>query len=225
MYVEDGLPRARACVDDGAVARFGVPLFGCYARGHAQEVSEHRLFALARFVERSDVRARDDERVRRGLRVDVAEGQRLLVLVDLRRGNLARGDLAEDTVVSCRHIQSTKMYSGQSSSSTGPRAESSTDSHADSARVGPDASHLFALAVALACELFDAPPTRLRISPSRPSSSGVCAASVRACTGTATNVYHTSTAARTSDSKCLVNSSFVITRAPRPPPMLISLVM
>src|SRR5256714_2033565 len=122
VYVEDGLTRARARVDDGAVARFGVPLLGCYARGHAQEVSEHCLFALARFVERGDVRARDDERVRRGLRVDVAEGQRLLVLVNLLRGNLARDDLAKDTVVSCRHnISAADLSEGENARRAAPR--------------------------------------------------------------------------------------------------------
>src|ERR1051326_676040 len=103
VYVEDRLARARAGVDDGAVAFVGVARVACDARGDAQEVAERGLVGLFRLVERGDLRAREDERERRGLRVDVAEGDGALVLVNLRRGNLPRDDLAEDAVLSGRH--------------------------------------------------------------------------------------------------------------------------
>jgi hypothetical protein len=61
-------------------------------------VAEQGLIGLRGVVEGFDVRARDDEDVRRGLRVDVAEGDGPLVLVDERGGNLARDDFAKETV-------------------------------------------------------------------------------------------------------------------------------
>jgi hypothetical protein len=99
VEVEDGLPGVRARVDDGAVASLGEALPVGDARGDAEEVAEQRLVRLRRVVQRLDVRARDDEDVRRGLRVDVAEGDGPLVFVDERGGNLARDYLAEEAVL------------------------------------------------------------------------------------------------------------------------------
>ena len=99
MDVEDGLAGVGVGVDDGAVAAVGVPRVARDACGDEEEVAEQRLVRLTRFVQRGQVFARDDERVGRRLRVDVAEDDRAVVLENLRRGNLARHDLAEETVL------------------------------------------------------------------------------------------------------------------------------
>ncbi len=49
-------------------------------------------------VEGRDMLARDDERVDGRVRIDVAEGDRLLVLVNNIGGNLARDDATEDAI-------------------------------------------------------------------------------------------------------------------------------
>lgn len=99
VNVEDGLARVRARVDDGAVATLGEPFLIGDAGGDAEQMAEQRLVRLRGVVEGFDVRARDDEDVRRSLRVDVAEGDGPPVFVDERGGNLARDDLAKETVL------------------------------------------------------------------------------------------------------------------------------
>ncbi len=65
MYVEDGLAGVGAGVDDGAEAAFGVTGLARDSRGDDEKVPEQRLVRPGGFVQRRDVLARDDERVRR----------------------------------------------------------------------------------------------------------------------------------------------------------------
>ncbi len=48
--------------------------------------------------ERSDVLARDHENMHRRLGMNVGEDHRIIVFIQLLRGNLARGDFAEQAV-------------------------------------------------------------------------------------------------------------------------------
>jgi hypothetical protein len=103
VYVEDRLARARARVDDGAVAALRESFLGGDARRGEEESAEEGLVGVGGVGERGDVAARDDEDVGGGLRVDVAEGEGVLVRVDDLRGDFARGDLAEETVLLDTH--------------------------------------------------------------------------------------------------------------------------
>src|SRR6476660_1237895 len=96
MDVEDRLSRTGARVHDGAIAG-GDPLRSGNLRGGEHEPAHHR--GIRRLVERSDVLLRDHEDVRRRLRIDVAEGDRVLVLADDLRRDLPAHDAAEQAGV------------------------------------------------------------------------------------------------------------------------------
>ena len=61
-------------------------------------LADDRVVARRQIVQRRDVSLRYDEHVRRSLRVDVVEREHAIVLVDDRRRDLARDDLAEEAV-------------------------------------------------------------------------------------------------------------------------------
>src|SRR5262249_32333667 len=58
-------------------------------------ISEQLGVVAGRFLQSHDVLLRHDEHVRRRLRIDVLEGERLFVFVDLLRRDLTGDDLAE----------------------------------------------------------------------------------------------------------------------------------
>src|SRR5690349_20137764 len=80
------LPRVRAGIDHRAVAA-GDALRRGDLRGGEHDLSHERR--IARFVERRDVYAGDHEHMRRRPRIDVAEGDGMLVLPYDPGGNLA----------------------------------------------------------------------------------------------------------------------------------------
>ncbi len=101
--VKHRLPRAFAVVDDEAVA-VGVEAEVVGEGGGADEGFAHRhCVGFGEVVERGDVASRDDEDVRRRLRVDVVEGDRVGVFEDFLRGDLAVGDAAEQAVSVAGH--------------------------------------------------------------------------------------------------------------------------
>ena len=97
MEVEDRLPvRAAARVEE--VHAVGTEPLG-HPPGHPLGAAHHRIqVVLGHLQEVLGVLARDDEQVPARRRVDVHEGDGALILVDLRAGDLARDDLAEETV-------------------------------------------------------------------------------------------------------------------------------
>ncbi len=70
-------------------------------------------------AEARDVLFGHDEQVRRRLRADILESDRLFVLVDDLGGDLARDYLTEDAV--CHEYRKAMNYSGFSRRSQGPR--------------------------------------------------------------------------------------------------------
>ena len=60
-------------------------------------------FVFVEIVERRDVRARNDQHVRRRLRIDVVEGDGDVVLEHFLRRDLAGDDAAEEAPVICGH--------------------------------------------------------------------------------------------------------------------------
>ena len=94
MQVEHLLPRPRPAVEDGpeVVVPFG---FGEVSTDFHQ-VAHERLVAFGHVAELLDHLPRHDEQVQRRLRIDVAKGNAVLILVHNVRGNLAVDDLFEE---------------------------------------------------------------------------------------------------------------------------------
>src|SRR5687768_5521135 len=93
--VEHGLSRSRIAVEHCPVTGTVVALFFGNVRGGAHHGADQPVVRRRQVVERRDVLLRDHQDVHRRLRVDVVEGEQLIVFVDLRRGNVTRNDLAE----------------------------------------------------------------------------------------------------------------------------------
>lgn len=97
VEVEDGLSGAGADVEDGAIAALDAALASDAGGGELALADQFSIFGL-RFLQSGEVALGDDEDVRRGLRVDVLEGEGVLVLVNLLGGDLAGDDLAEEAI-------------------------------------------------------------------------------------------------------------------------------
>src|SRR5258706_6077278 len=91
------LPADSPGVDDGAEA-VGRSLLAREPGGDGQHAAQHRRVLGPAVSERIDVRFRDDHEVDRGLRIDVVEGEHVVVFVDFLARDLARDDLAENAV-------------------------------------------------------------------------------------------------------------------------------
>src|SRR4029453_4704777 len=98
MEVVDGLPAPAAGVRHEPVAVVGDTFTSRDFRDRREHPPEPRPVLLGQLRGGRDVVARDDEDVGRRARGDVAERYDDVVLVDLRRADLARGDLAEKAV-------------------------------------------------------------------------------------------------------------------------------
>jgi hypothetical protein len=89
-------------VEDSTVPSVGITLLGRDCRGKPQHASEEPFVRRAEVVQGRNVTPRDDQRVQRRLRVNVVEGDELIVLADDRRWNLTACNPAEETVVHIR---------------------------------------------------------------------------------------------------------------------------
>jgi hypothetical protein len=67
-------------------------------RGRAEHRSHQCVIGRRQVVDRRDVSTRDDEHMQRRLRVDVLDGDEVVVLMDDGALDLARDDLAEEAV-------------------------------------------------------------------------------------------------------------------------------
>src|SRR5690349_2590111 len=96
--VEDRLPGVAVGVEHHPeAAGRNAALFGDGGRAPRQ-LADNRVVLRRQLVERRDVALGDDEHMRRGLRLDVFEGQDAFVLVHDLGWQLAVDDLAEKTV-------------------------------------------------------------------------------------------------------------------------------
>jgi len=103
VEVEDRLPRLAPRVGDEPVAGSVEARPGRHLGGELEDVAEKRGTILAGGVAHGvDVSRRDHEHVRRSLRMEVAEGNRVFVARDDLGRDLARHDPAEDAIVSHR---------------------------------------------------------------------------------------------------------------------------
>ncbi len=114
MEMEDGLPGVASLVDHHPIPVIETEPFTDLGGGAEKTrrrfaVTERRKAAQVFGVDR-----RDDENVRRRLRIAVAKRDDVLVTKDLVRGKLAADDLAKQTVARVVHVvglMSSKWYS------------------------------------------------------------------------------------------------------------------
>jgi len=97
VQVEDGLPSAGTDVEDGAVSLLDVALAGDVGGGEMAAADNFGVGGLGLF-QSGKMLLGDDENVRGGLRVDVFEGENVVVLVNFSGGNFAAEDAAEEAV-------------------------------------------------------------------------------------------------------------------------------
>lgn len=97
VQVVDGLTAVGAGVGDDAEAAGEAFLLGDLC-GNEHEMAEECLVRFDRVRGGGDVFLRDDEHVRRGDGMQVAEGEGPVVLKDFGGGDGARDDAAEDAV-------------------------------------------------------------------------------------------------------------------------------
>ena len=98
MDVKDCLTRLAIRIEDGTVPTVGVTVLFCQRGGASQHRSHKRIILRSQVVERRDVAPRDDEHVKRSLRVDVLEGDESVILMHDRAWNVTRDDLAEQAI-------------------------------------------------------------------------------------------------------------------------------
>src|SRR5664279_4111908 len=96
--MEDRLSGFGANVIHRAVAIFNpalAPDFG----GDELTVAEYLCVFSGSFFQSSEMLLRNDQDVRRGLRIDIFEGKDLVVFIDLLGRNRTRDDFAEEAVI------------------------------------------------------------------------------------------------------------------------------
>jgi len=97
--VKDRLPRRFAVIDDQPIAiRIHLQVPRDLRRTHHRHPDDVRL-VLVEVVERRNVRARNDQHVRRRLRIDVVEGDGDVVFEHFLRRDFAADDAAEEATV------------------------------------------------------------------------------------------------------------------------------
>ena len=97
MKMKDGLSRAAAIVENGAIAGEQIAFLGEF-RCNQLQFPEHRLIFRGGIVQRGKMFSRADQNVRRSLRVDIFKRKHLFIFINEFRRNLLRGDFAEQTI-------------------------------------------------------------------------------------------------------------------------------
>jgi hypothetical protein len=95
VEVEDGLSGAGADVEDGAVSLFDIALAGDEGGGEVAAADEFGVGGLGLF-QSGKMLFGDDENVSGSLRVDVFEGENVVVLVNFSGGNFSAEDAAKE---------------------------------------------------------------------------------------------------------------------------------
>jgi len=98
MQVKNGLPGARAYVENSAVAVFDAA-FACNVRGHEVAMADRLGIAGRGFLQAPDVSLGDHQHVGWALRINVLEGINSIVFVDFLGGYFAADDATEQTVI------------------------------------------------------------------------------------------------------------------------------
>jgi hypothetical protein len=99
MKVIHRLPCAGAIVDNGPVAATFDAALACEFRGHAKEVSQQAFVFGLHYAEGFQVDARHDQQMNRGLRMQILDRHRSLILVNDFGGRFAPDDLTENAIL------------------------------------------------------------------------------------------------------------------------------
>ena len=99
MKMINGLPAVAVGVDDDAVTVVGKPLRARDLGGLEHDVPDCLAMLRTGCVERIEMLARHDQNMRRRLRADVVESKTDIVLINLRRRDLAFHDPAKQTII------------------------------------------------------------------------------------------------------------------------------
>jgi len=97
VKMEDGLSRAGADVENGAISLFDVALASDVGGGKVAVPDDFRVGGLC-LLQPGKMLFRNDENVRRGLGIHIFEGEDIFVFVNLLSGNFAAKDAAEQAV-------------------------------------------------------------------------------------------------------------------------------
>jgi hypothetical protein len=98
VQMKNGLAAVIVRIDHDAVSFFGKTLTASDLGGGQKQLAERFPVALSRLVERGNVLARDQQNMRRSLRVDVVKSHAKIVFVNFFRRNIARNDFAKNTI-------------------------------------------------------------------------------------------------------------------------------
>lgn len=99
MKMEDGLPGATPGVHNRAVASaVAEPVFIRHSRRYAQEVAQQQFILLRRIIQRFQVLSGDNQQVRRGLRINVANDYASIVLIDNISRRIAGKNLTKKAI-------------------------------------------------------------------------------------------------------------------------------
>jgi len=113
VEVEDGLSGAGADVEHGAVSVLDIALAGDLGGGEVTSADNFGVGGLG-FFESGEMFFGNDEDVSGSLRVDVFEGEDVVVFVDFFRGDFAAEDAAEEAV-GIDHFGFTRVHLGNDS--------------------------------------------------------------------------------------------------------------
>jgi hypothetical protein len=97
VEVEDGLSGSRADVEDGAVSVLDFALPGDFGGGKVAAADDFCVFCSG-FLQSGEMFLGDDENVCGGLRIDIFEGENVIVFVNFLGRNLAADDAAEKAI-------------------------------------------------------------------------------------------------------------------------------
>lgn len=97
VEVEDGLAAARPDIVNRTIAIFDAA-FTAELGGYELRVADDFYVLGARRIDAGDVLLRNNQDMRRRLRIDVLEGEDDLIFVDLLGGNLSGDDSAEEAI-------------------------------------------------------------------------------------------------------------------------------
>lgn len=98
MQVIDCLPPITALVGDQPIARFSYTLELRHFRTHGKEMSQEGFLAGPQVVDRCDMPLGNHECVDGSLRIDIVEGERMLVFMHDLGWNLFVDNLTEETI-------------------------------------------------------------------------------------------------------------------------------
>src|SRR6185312_12311566 len=101
MQMEHRLPAILVAIDHGAIPLFGEALLLGVIRRRQQQLAEQLGLVRGDIVQRGQRLLRDEQHMHGSLRIEVAERQYIIVLVNDVGGNLATDDLAEDGFAHC----------------------------------------------------------------------------------------------------------------------------